>query len=76
MKTPKRSKLSGQAVNLYANKQEHIKPVLKQPHWLPVEFTIQYKMLLMTFKCLNDTAPDHLKDLHVIHSYTLNCSLR
>ena len=76
MKTPKHSKLSGQAINLYTNKQEHIKPVLKQPHWLPVEFRIQYKILLVTFKCLNDTAPDRLKDLHVIHSYTPNRSLR
>ena len=60
----------------YTNKQGHIKPVLKQLHWLPVEFRIQCKILLMTFKCLNDTASDHLKDLHVIHSYTPHRSLR
>jgi len=34
----------------YTNKLEHIKPLLKQLHWLPVELRIQYKILLMTFK--------------------------
>lgn len=35
----------------YTNKLEHIKPLLKQLHWLPVEFRNLYKILLMTFKC-------------------------
>ena len=59
---------------LNTNKQEHIKPVLIQLHWLPVEFRIQYKILLMAFKCINDTAPDCFKDL--IHQFIPNHSLR
>ena len=35
----------------YTNKLEHIKRLLKHLHWLLVEFRIQYKILLMTFKC-------------------------
>ena len=57
-----------------SNKLEHIKPLLKQLHWLPVEFRIQYKILLMTFKCLNDAAPAYLEDL--IDPNTPNRSLR
>ena len=57
-----------------SNKQEHIKPLLKQLHWPPVEFRIQYKILLMTFKCWNDAAPAYLEDL--IHPNTPNRSLR
>ena len=58
----------------YNNKLEHIKPLLEQLHWLPVQFRIQYKILLMTFKCLNDAAPAYLEDL--IHPNTPNSSLR
>ena len=32
----------------YTNKREHIKPVIKQFHWLPVEFRVPYKILLRT----------------------------
>jgi hypothetical protein len=41
----------------------HISPVLKQLHWLPVEFRIQYKLLLLTYKCLHGKAPDYLGKL-------------
>ena len=46
----------------YNNKREHIKPVIKQFHWLPVEFRVPYKILLRTFECLKDTALAYLKD--------------
>ena len=32
----------------YTNKREHIKPVIKQFHWLPVEFRVPSKILLRT----------------------------
>ena len=34
-------------------KYDHIKPVLKQLHWLPVNQCINYKILLLTYKTLN-----------------------
>ena len=36
--------------------------LLQQLHWLPVEFRIVFKILLLTFKCLNDQAPSYLSE--------------
>ena len=44
-------------------KHEHITPVLKSLHWLPVIQRIQFKILLMTFKCLHGLAPAYLGEL-------------
>ena len=44
-------------------KHEHISPLLQELHWLPVEQCIIFKILLMTFKCLNGIAPSYLSDL-------------
>ena len=41
----------------------HITPVLHNLHWLKISYRIQYKVLLLTFKCLNGTAPEYLSDL-------------
>ena len=35
------------------HKHEHITPVLRDLHWLPVHERIRFKILLRTFKCLN-----------------------
>ena len=44
-------------------KHEHITPVLRYLLWLPVHERICFKILLMTFKCLNQLAPSYLSDL-------------
>jgi hypothetical protein len=44
-------------------KHEHITPTLKDLHWLPVHQRILYKMLLLTYKCLNNLAPQYLTDM-------------
>ena len=41
----------------------HITPYLYDLHWLPVSARIQYKIILLVFKCLHDMAPGYLKDL-------------
>uniref|UniRef100_A0A672IAL3 Reverse transcriptase domain-containing protein n=1 Tax=Salarias fasciatus TaxID=181472 RepID=A0A672IAL3_SALFA len=41
----------------------HITPVLQSLHWLPVRFRIDFKVLLLVFKCLNGLAPSYLADL-------------
>lgn len=46
-------------------RREHITPVLRSLHWLPVEFRIRFKILLLTYKCLKDLAPVYLQDLIV-----------
>ena len=49
-------------------KFDHITPTLKCLHWLPVSRRIEYKILTLTFKCLdssNNQAPDYLSDMIV-----------
>ena len=43
-------------------KYDSITPVLKELHWLPVQFRIKYKILLQVFKSLNGMAPKYLSD--------------
>ena len=44
-------------------KYDHITPVLKELHWLPVRWRIIFKLLLLTWKCVNDKAPSYLQQL-------------
>ena len=44
-------------------KYDHITPILKSLHWLPVSQRIDYKILLLAFKCLNNIAPIYLQEL-------------
>ena len=44
-------------------KYDHITPVLKELHWLPVEKRIIFKVLLLTYRCLHDLAPPYLSNL-------------
>ena len=41
---------------------EHITPVLIKLHWLPIEFRIQFKVLLLVYKALKGIAPKYIKD--------------
>ena len=47
----------------YVPKSHSITPVLKDLHWLKVEFRIQYKVILMVFKALRGEAPPYIADL-------------
>jgi len=38
-------------------RSDHITPVLKVLHWLPVRQRTQYKMAMLVHKCLNERAP-------------------
>ena len=46
-----------------APKHCHITPLLKQLHWLPIRLRIEFKILLITFKVLQGSAPKYLIDL-------------
>jgi hypothetical protein len=46
-----------------ARKFDHVTPLLKKLHWLPVLQRINYKIAILAFKCVNKTAPDYLCDL-------------
>ena len=43
--------------------REHITPVLKSLHWLPVCFRVNFKVLFVVLKCLNGFGPSYLSDL-------------
>ena len=36
---------------------------LKQLHWLPIKLRVQYKVLTLVHKCINDQATENLKEL-------------
>ena len=44
-------------------KYDHITPVLRELHWLPVKYRINFKILLLTFKALHGIAPSYISDL-------------
>ena len=46
-----------------APKSSSITPILKDLHWLPINYRVQYKVLILTFKALNGLAPPYLTDL-------------
>ena len=46
-----------------APKSCHITPLLRELHWLPVCYRIEYKIILLTFKVLHGMAPDYLHHL-------------
>ena len=65
---------SAARVVAFVKKQDHITPVLQELHWLPINARIEFKLLLLTFKSLNNLAPVYLNNL--IPSYITNRTLR
>jgi len=55
-------------------KHEHITPVLRSLHWLPVAFRIDFKVLLLVYKSLNGLGPQYIADMLI--EYKPNRSLR
>ncbi|XP_068723293.1 uncharacterized protein [Montipora capricornis] len=49
-------------------KFDHINPVLYNLHWLPVNYRIQFKILVITFKAIYGMAPSYLSNLICIRS--------
>ena len=45
------------------SKYDHITPIPKELHWLPVQARIDYKLLTLTFKCVHDKSPTYLSEL-------------
>ena len=57
-----------------SKKQEHITPVLQILHWLPIRARIDFKILLITYKALNNQAPNYISD--ILTKYKPTCKLR
>lgn len=43
--------------------RDHITPILRDLHWLPVHWRIQYKVLLQVYKAQNGLAPNYISEL-------------
>ena len=54
-------------VGLY--KYDHLGDTLKDLHWLPISYRIQYKILLLVYKCLNGMGPDYLSNMFHYANY-------
>lgn len=55
-----------------AKKRDHIRPVLKDLHWLPVVQRIDYKVALLTHKILSTNQPAYLRSLINVYNPTRN----
>ena len=44
-------------------KHDHITPVLKELHWLPVRMRVLYKLLVLTYWALEGKGPSYLQDI-------------
>ena len=53
-----------------SKKYDHITPVLKDLHWLPIRKRIEFKILLLTFKCMQGCAPLYLRKMLVKQANT------
>ena len=47
--------------------RDHITPVLRALHWLPVCHQIQFKVLVNVVKCLHELSSDYLTELMRVH---------
>ena len=55
-----------------AKKHEHITPLLKKLHWLPIEQRIKYKLSSICFNFFNNTSPAYISDLLTIYTPSRN----
>ena len=42
-------------------RSDHVMPILKNLHWLPVEKRIEFKILLITYKTIHGQSANYLK---------------
>uniref|UniRef100_A0A3B1IP97 Reverse transcriptase domain-containing protein n=1 Tax=Astyanax mexicanus TaxID=7994 RepID=A0A3B1IP97_ASTMX len=57
-----------------SKRREHITPILKSLHWIPVCYRIDFKVLLLVYKCVNGAGPAYLSD--VLQQYEPSRTLR
>ena len=57
-----------------AHKRDHVSPLLRTLHWLPIQAGFEYKLSTLYHAFFSDTAPVYLSDL--LHVYCLSRQLR
>lgn len=56
------------------SKFDHVTPVLRELHWLPIRARIHYKIMVLVHKAVNNSGPIYLRDL--INLYAPGRTLR
>ena len=51
-----------------SHKHDHVTPLLKELHWLPVKERIIFKILTIVYKCMNIKAPQYLCSMLPLHN--------
>ena len=59
----KGSKTLQQDLSPDPKKQNHITPILRTLHWLPIKSRIQFKILLLTFNAVHGFSPHYISEL-------------
>ena len=49
----------------FTRRYEHVIPSLTDLHWLPVEYRIIYKTLLLVYKAINGFSSSYISNLHL-----------
>ena len=50
----------------------HVTPILRELHWLPVASRIEFKVLVLTHRCIYGSAPNYLSNAIVIKKANVN----
>jgi len=50
-----------------ASRRSHITPILKDLHWLPVKYRVQFKILMHTYKVLHGQTPRYISDMLTVY---------
>ena len=54
------------------SRRSHITPVLKDLHWLPIQYRIQFKILVITYKAAQGQSPLYVRNLLQVYTPTIN----
>ena len=58
---------------LNKDKQDNVTEFFIKLHWLPIRTRIHFKILTLTYKCLNGQAPEYLSDLLTVNETNGRC---
>ena len=70
----KLQRIQNSAARLTSRKRDNVESVLQELHWLPIAKRIEFKILLITYKCLPGLAPMYIAEL--LTKYTPSRNLR
>jgi len=51
------------SVTSVVSRRDHITPLLRERHWLPIQQCIDYKLCATVHRCLHERAPSYLMEL-------------